>query len=178
MHNDAFLPLTLAAAATSEITIGTAIAVAFSRSPMALAYTAHDLQPFSRGRLVVGLGSQVKAHVTRRFSMPWGRAAPQMRDFVLAMRAVWQSWADGAALDFESEHYRLTLMPPNFVPPPHDYGPPPVLVAGVGDASGTIMLDNIISGDVKLFRKTSERAVVDSRAVVETIEEEGARAGH
>jgi probable F420-dependent oxidoreductase len=133
VHNDAFLPLALAAAATEHITIGTAIAVAFSRSPMALAYTAHDLQRFSRGRLVIGLGSQIKAHVTRRFSMPWGRAAPQMRDFVLAMRAIWQSWADGSALDYESQHYRHTLMPPTFVPPPHDYGPPPILVAGVGD---------------------------------------------
>ncbi len=133
VQNDAFLPLALAAAATGQITVGTAIAVAFSRSPMALAYTAHDLQRFSHGRLVVGLGSQVKAHITRRFSMPWGRAAPQMRDFVLAMQAIWQSWADGTPLDYESEHYRHTLMPPIFIPPPHHYGPPQVLVAGVGD---------------------------------------------
>ena len=83
---------------------------------------------------MVGLGSQVKAHVTRRFSMPWGRAAPQMRDLVLALHAIWQSWADGTTLEFESEHYRHTLMPPTFVPPAHDYGPPTVLVAGVGDA--------------------------------------------
>ena len=124
VNSDAFLPLTLAAAATEHITLGTSIVVAFSRSPMALAYTAHDLQRFSHGRLVVGLGSQVKAHVTRRFSMPWGRAAPQMRDFVLAMQAIWRSWADGTPLDYESEHYRHTLMPPAFVPPPHDTGHP------------------------------------------------------
>jgi probable F420-dependent oxidoreductase len=133
VSTDAFLPLALAAGATSHITIGTAIAVAFSRSPMTLAYTAHDLQRFSRGRFVLGLGSQIKAHVTRRFSMPWGRAAPQMRDFVLALHAIWRSWADGTPLAYESEHYRHTLMPPTFVPPAHAYGPPPILVAGVGD---------------------------------------------
>jgi probable F420-dependent oxidoreductase len=133
LNNDPFLPLALAAATTERIDIGTAIAIAFSRSPMALAYTAHELQRFSRGRFVLGLGSQVKAHITRRFSMPWGRPAAQMREFVLAMRAAWQCWSDGGRLSFEGEFYRHSLMPPAFVPPLHDYGPPPVLVAGVGD---------------------------------------------
>src|SRR5437763_8764063 len=134
LNNDPFLSLALAAAATDRITLGTSIAVAFSRSPMSLAYTAHDLQRFSRGRLVLGLGSQVKAHVTRRFSMPWGRPAPQMREFVLAMRATWRSWSEGAPLDFDGDYYHHALMPPMFVPPRHDHGPPAVLVAGVGDA--------------------------------------------
>jgi probable F420-dependent oxidoreductase len=133
LNSDPFLPLALAAASTERIDIGTAIAVAFSRSPMALAYTAYDLQRFSRGRLVLGLGSQVKAHITRRFSMPWGRPAARMREFVLAMRATWQCWSDGGRLGFEGEYYRHTLMSPAFVPPLHDYGPPPVYVAGVGD---------------------------------------------
>ncbi len=75
----------------------------------------------------------MKAHITRRFDMQWGRPAPQMRDFVLAMRAIWSSWADGTPLSFESEHYRHTLMTPNFVPRPHEFGPPKVLIAGVGD---------------------------------------------
>jgi probable F420-dependent oxidoreductase len=133
LNSDPFLPLAVAAASTERIDIGTSIAVAFSRSPMALAYTAYDLQRFSRGRLVLGLGSQVKAHITRRFSMPWGRPAAQMREFVLAMRATWQCWSAGGPLEFEGEFYRHTLMSPAFVPPRHDYGAPPVYVAGVGD---------------------------------------------
>ncbi|HTU73263.1 MAG TPA: TIGR03617 family F420-dependent LLM class oxidoreductase [Trebonia sp.] len=134
LNNDPFLPLALAAAATRDLTIGTSIAVAFARSPMALAYTAHDLQRLSRGRLMIGLGSQVRVHITRRYSMPWGRPAAQMREFVLAMRAAWRNWEEGMPLAFEGEHYRHTLMPPMFTPAPHGYGMPPVLLAGVGDA--------------------------------------------
>jgi probable F420-dependent oxidoreductase len=131
---DPFLPLVLAASATERVDLGTSIAVAFARSPMTLAYTAYDLQRFSRGRFFLGLGSQVKAHITRRFSMPWGRPAPQMREFVLAMRAAWHSWAEGDPLDFRGEFYTHTLMTPYFVPPAHDYGAPKVLIAGVGQA--------------------------------------------
>ncbi|SNQ51531.1 conserved hypothetical protein [Frankia canadensis] len=133
VNQDPFLPLSLAAAATSTIQIGTSIAVALSRSPMSLAYTAHDLARFSGGRLVLGLGSQVRAHVTRRFSMPWGRPGPQLREFVLAMRAAWSSWADGTPLAFEGEYYQHTLMPPTFVPVPNPAGPPPVWLAAVGE---------------------------------------------
>jgi probable F420-dependent oxidoreductase len=132
--SDPFLPLALAAASTERITLGTAIAVAFARSPMALAYTAHDLQRLSRGRLMLGLGSQVRAHITRRFSMPWGRPVVQMREFVLAMRAAWDSWESGEPLRFEGEYYQHTLMPPAFAAKPHGYGMPAVLLAGVGDA--------------------------------------------
>jgi probable F420-dependent oxidoreductase len=134
VSNDPFLPLAVAAAATERITLGTSIAVAFARSPMALAYTAYDLQRFSRGRFMLGLGSQVRAHITRRFSMPWGRPAAQMREFVLAMRAAWESWSRGEPLRFEGEYYTHTLMPPAFMPAPQEYGTPRVLVAGVGDA--------------------------------------------
>jgi probable F420-dependent oxidoreductase len=133
INSDPFLTLALAASATEDIQLGTSIAVAFSRSPMSLAYTANDLQRYSRGRLLLGLGSQVKAHVTRRFSMPWGKPAPQMREFILAMRAAWESWSEGTPLQFEGEYYRHTLMTPMFVPAPHPYGPPKVLLAGVGD---------------------------------------------
>ncbi|ABW15873.1 conserved hypothetical protein [Parafrankia sp. EAN1pec] len=133
VNQDPFLPLTLAADATSAIELGTSITVALSRSPMSLAYTAHDLHGFSGGRLRLGLGSQVKAHITRRFSMPWGRPAPQLREFVLALRAIWSSWSEGTPLAFEGEYYRHTLMPPAFVPKPHPFGPPQVLLAGVGD---------------------------------------------
>lgn len=130
---DPFLPLVAAASETERLELGTAIAVAFARSPMAVAYTANDLQRASRGRFILGLGSQVRAHIERRFAMPWGRPADQMRDFVLALRAIWQSWSRREPLAFESEHYRHTLMTPMFVPPPHEFGPPPVWVAGVGD---------------------------------------------
>src|SRR4051794_29932100 len=131
---DPFLPLVAAAAVTERLELGTAIAVAFARSPMTVAYTANDLQLASHGRFILGLGSQVRAHIARRFAMPWGRPAEQMRDFVLALRAIWQSWSSGESLDFDSTHYRHTLMTPMFVPPPHDFGPPPVFVAGVGAA--------------------------------------------
>lgn len=135
---DPFLPLVQAAATTERLEIGTAIAVAFARSPMALAYTAWDLQRYSRGRFVLGLGSQVKAHITRRYSMPWGNPVAQMREFVAAMRAAWQCWATGEPLAFDATHYRHSLMPPTFVPASHQYGVPQVLLAGVGDAMTTM----------------------------------------
>jgi probable F420-dependent oxidoreductase len=133
VSQDPFLPLTLAAASTTALELGTSITVAFARSPMTLAYTANDLQRFSQGRLLLGLGSQVKAHITRRFDMPWGKPAAQMREYILAMRAIWACWSEGTPLAFEGEYYRHTLMTPMFVPPPHPYGPPRVLLAGVGD---------------------------------------------
>jgi probable F420-dependent oxidoreductase len=133
VNSDPFLSLTLAADATSTMQLGTSIAVAFARSPMTLAYTANDLQRFSGGRLALGLGSQVKAHITRRFSMPWSKPAARMREFVLAMQAAWANWAGGEPLRFEGEFYSHTLMPPTFVPAAHSYGRPKVLIAGVGD---------------------------------------------
>jgi probable F420-dependent oxidoreductase len=133
VNSDPFLPLTLAADATRSLQLGTSIAVAFARSPMTLAYTAHDLQRFSGGRLALGLGSQVRAHITRRFSMPWSSPAARMREFVLAMRAAWDTWSGGEPLKFEGDFYSHTLMPPAFVPAAHPYGPPKVLIAGVGD---------------------------------------------
>jgi probable F420-dependent oxidoreductase len=138
VNNDPFLPLALAAEATERIDLGTSIAVAFARSPMTLAYTAWDLQRLSQGRMVVGLGSQVKAHITRRFSMPWGKPVGQMREFVLAMRSAWNTWSTGEPLQVDGEHYQHTLMPPTFVPSSHEYGVPKVLIAGVGDAMTTM----------------------------------------
>jgi probable F420-dependent oxidoreductase len=132
--HDPFLPLAVAAAATSRITLGTSIAVAFARSPMNTAYIANDLQAVSGGRFILGLGSQIKAHITRRFSMPWGRPAPQMREYILALRAIWAAWNEGAALEVRGEYYSHTLMTAMFSPPPHAYGPPPVFLAAVGQA--------------------------------------------
>jgi probable F420-dependent oxidoreductase len=134
VSHDPFLPLGVAAAATSRISLGTSIAVAFARSPMNTAYLANDLQAASQGRFILGLGSQIKAHITRRFSMPWGRPAPQMREYILALRAIWAAWNEGAPLDVRGEYYQHTLMTAMFRPEPNPYGPPRVFLAAVGTA--------------------------------------------
>lgn len=136
--HDPMTSIALAAGATSKIQLGTGVAIALARSPMTLAVTANDLQLATHGRLLLGLGSQVKAHVTRRFSMPWAHPVAQMREFVLAMRAIWRSWHEGEKLDFEGEYYTHTLMTPFFDPGPNAYGPPPVLLAGVGARMSTL----------------------------------------
>ena len=130
--HDPFLPLLTAGLATDRLQVGTAIAVAFARSPMTLAMTAHDLQRYTRGRFVLGLGSQVKPHVERRFSMPWSPPVERMREYVAALRAIWTAWQDGTRLRFHGEHYRHTLMTPMFSPQAHEWGPPPVYLAAVG----------------------------------------------
>ena len=132
--HDPFLPLVLAAEHTRQIALGTAIAVAFARSPMQLAYTAHDLQAYSGGRFILGLGSQVKPHIERRFSMPWSHPAPRMREFIMAMRAIWSAWNDGAELSFRGDFYQHTLMTPFFSPLPAPGGAPEVFLAAVGEA--------------------------------------------
>ncbi len=136
--HDPFLPLVLAAEHTERIEVGTAIAVAFARSPMQLAYTAHDLQAYSDGRFVLGLGSQVKPHIERRFSMPWSHPAPRMREFIMAMRAIWSAWNDGTKLSFRGDFYQHTLMTPFFSPPPAPGGAPEVFLAAVGEAMTTV----------------------------------------
>ncbi|MDH4147764.1 MAG: TIGR03617 family F420-dependent LLM class oxidoreductase [Acidimicrobiia bacterium] len=130
--HDPFVVLTLAAQATERVELGTKVAIAFARSPMALAYTANDIQQLSGGRLVLGLGTQVKAHIVRRFSMPWERPAARMREYVLALRAIWDSWNDGTPLEFRGEFFTHTLMNPLFCPPPNPFGRPQVMMAGVG----------------------------------------------
>jgi probable F420-dependent oxidoreductase len=134
VDHDPFLPLLTAAQATDRLQIGTAIAVAFARSPMTLAMTAYDLQQYSQGRFVLGLGTQIKPHIERRFSMPWSAPVARMREFVGALRAIWSAWQDGTRLRFEGEFYRHTLMTPMFAPDPHPWGPPPVYLAAVGPA--------------------------------------------
>ncbi len=129
--NDPFLPLVVAAEHTERIELMTSVAVAFARSPMTLAQTAHDLNAYAKGRLLLGLGSQVRAHVERRFSMPWSRPAARMRELILALRAIWASWYEGKKLDFRGEFYTHTLMTPMFTPQETTYGAPRVLVAGV-----------------------------------------------
>jgi probable F420-dependent oxidoreductase len=133
-NHDPFLPLALAAEHTSRLEVGTGITVAFARNPMTLAQVGWDLQAYSQGRLMLGLGSQIKPHIERRFSMPWSRPAARMREFVLAMRAIWSAWQDRTKLDFRGEFYTHTLMTPFFDPGPQPYGPPRVFVAAVGPA--------------------------------------------
>ncbi len=131
--HDPFFPLLVAAEHTERIELGTGIAVAFARSPMTLANTAWDLQGYSGGRCILGLGSQIKAHIEKRFSMPWSHPAARMRELVLAMRAIWANWQDGIPLKFEGEFYRHTLMTPFFNPGPIEAGPPKVFLAAVGE---------------------------------------------
>jgi probable F420-dependent oxidoreductase len=116
LNHDPFLPLTLAAEHTQRIELVTSVAVALARNPMSMAVLAHDLNAYSNGRLVLGLGSQVKPHIERRFSMPWHKAAEQMREFIAAMNAIFDCWYDGERLDFEGEYYQHTLMPATFAP--------------------------------------------------------------
>lgn len=132
MNHDPFFPLLLAAEHSERLDISTSIAVAFARSPMILANIGHDLNAYSRGRFTLGLGSQIKPHITKRFSMPWGAPAPQMRELVLAMRAIWANWYDEAPLQFVGKYYQHTLMTPAFTPENRDYGPPRVILAAVG----------------------------------------------
>lgn len=131
-NHDPFLSCALAAAATESIEIGTGIAIAFARTPMTLASTAHDLQELSGGRFVLGLGSQIKPHIENRYSMPWSKPASRMREFILALRAIWETWEHGTPLTFEGEFYKHTLMTPTFTPRRHGHGAPKVFVAGVG----------------------------------------------
>jgi probable F420-dependent oxidoreductase len=130
---DPFLKALQAAQGSDKLMIGTGVAIALARTPMLLAYTGYDLARASGGRFVLGIGSQVKAHIERRFSMPWSNPAPRMREFVLAMRAIWASWCDGSPLNFAGEYYQHTLMTPFFRPDPHAFGPPPVYLGGVGE---------------------------------------------
>ena len=131
--HDPFLTMLRAAEATDTATIGTAVAIAFGRTPMTTANSAYDLALLSRGRFVLGLGSQVKPHIERRFSMPWTKPAARMREYVLALKAIWSAWQDGTRLDFAGNFYTHTLMTPFFAPEAHEFGAPPVYLAGVGE---------------------------------------------
>jgi len=132
ISSDPFLPLALAAEHTTRLELMTSIAVAFARNPMLLANVGHDLNAYSNGRFILGLGSQIRPHIAKRFSMPWSRPAARMREFILAMRAIWDAWYAGKPLDFRGEFYTHTLMTPMFTPTNTNYGPPRVFLAAVG----------------------------------------------
>ena len=134
--HDPFLPLAAAAGTTTELELGTSIAVAFARNPMLLANIGWDLQVLSQGRFVLGLGSQIKPHITKRFSMEWSKPAARMREMIQAVRAIWDTWENGTPLQFRGEFYRHTLMTPFFTPPAAelgDFGTPKIFLAGVGE---------------------------------------------
>jgi len=129
--HDSFLPLAVAATGTERLSLGNSVAIAFSRSPMVTAQLAWDLQDISDGRFILGLGTQVKAHITRRFSMPWDKPAARLRDYVLALRAIWGSFQNEGSLKYEGKFYQHTLMTPFFNPGPIDHPEIPIYIAGV-----------------------------------------------
>jgi len=131
--HDPFFPLLLGSQTTERVELGTGIAVAFARNPMNLAQIAWDLQAASGGRFLLGLGSQIKPHITKRFSMPWSQPAARMREMILAIRAIWASWNDGSKLDFQGDFYTHTLMTPFFNPGPNPHGDAKIFLAGVGE---------------------------------------------
>ena len=135
-NHDPFFPLLLAAEHTQKIELGTSIAVAFARNPMTLANIGWDLQSYSKGRFVLGLGSQIKPHITKRFSMEWSKPAARMREMIMAIRAIWDTWENGTPLNFRGDFYTHTLMTPFFTPDRADlagFGTPKIFLAGVGE---------------------------------------------
>lgn len=134
--HDPFFPLLLAAEHTEQLELGTSIAVAFARNPMNLANIGWDLQAYSKGRFILGLGSQIKPHITKRFSMEWSHPAPRMREMIMAIRAIWDTWENGTPLAFRGDFYTHTLMTPFFTPDRADlagFGVPKIFLAGVGE---------------------------------------------
>ena len=130
--HDPFLALAVAAEHTTTLRLGTAIAIAFARNPMNLANLGYDMQSISGGRFVLGLGSQVKPHIEKRFSSAWSHPAERMREIVLAIKAIWNCWEGKGPLDFRGQFYTHTIMIPAFDPGPNPYGPPPIFTGGFG----------------------------------------------
>ena len=152
-RQDPFMPLAVAAAHTSTLELRTSIAIAFARSPMVSANLSWDLQRASNGNFTLGIGSQVKGHNIRRFSVPWSAPAPRMREYVQAVRAIWDCWQNGTKLDYQGEHYQFSLMTPNFTPEPLEGDLPKIQIAAVGPAMMKVSLLNIFEkSSLKLER--------------------------
>ncbi len=132
--HDPFVPIAVAGEHTTTIRLGTAVAIAFARTPMTLAMVAWDLQTVTGGRFVLGLGSQIRPHIEQRYSMPWSRPAALMREMVAGISAIWDAWEHGTDLDFRGDFYTHTRMIPAFDPGPNRFGRPPIFTAGVGPA--------------------------------------------
>ncbi len=157
--HDPFPPLVLAAEHTSRVELITAIAVAFARNPASLAHLGHDLNAFSGGRFVMGLGSQIRPHIQRRFSMPWSRPAARMKEFIEALHAIWDCWYDGKPLDFRGEFYSHTLMTPAFSPDDTRHGRPKITLATVGPRMTETAA--AVSDGIVLHPFTTERYIRD-----------------
>ncbi|HXM55594.1 MAG TPA: LLM class F420-dependent oxidoreductase [Candidatus Dormibacteraeota bacterium] len=160
--HDPFLPLALAAEHTERVDLITSVAIALARSPMTTAHTAYDLQVLSGGRMVLGLGSQIQPHIEKRFSMQWSAPAPRMREFILALRAIWQSWETGERLSFRGDHYTHTLMTPFFRPAPSPHGPPRVFLGALGDRMCEVageVADGVLLHPFSTERYVRERAL-------------------
>jgi probable F420-dependent oxidoreductase len=155
--HDPFLPILAAAEHTERLELGTGIAVAFARNPMTLANLGYDLHAYSGGRFRLGLGSQIKAHIEKRFSMPWSHPAARMREMILAIRAIWACWNVGAPLEFRGEFYRHTLMTPFFNPGPNPYGTPKIILAAVGERMAEVAGE--VADGIILHGFTTERYV-------------------
>jgi probable F420-dependent oxidoreductase len=171
--HDSFLPLTVAANATQEIDLGTSVAIAFSRSPMVTAQIAWDLQDLSEGRFILGLGTQVKAHITRRFSMPFDRPAARLKDYILALRAIWESFQSEGSLNYEGELYRHTLMAPFFNPGPIEHPEIPVYIAGVNTRLASLAGELCAGFHVHPFHTPEYVRQVVKPAIAEGAEKEG-----
>jgi probable F420-dependent oxidoreductase len=169
-NHDPLLTIAAAAPATERIGLGTSILVAFARSPMTTAVAANDLQLYSGGRFLLGLGSQVKAHITGRFSMPWSDPAKRMTEYIAAVRAIWTAWATGEQLDFQGDYYTHTVMTPIFDPGPNPHGNPPILLAGVGPqmtrVAGEIADGFMVHGFTteRYFREVTLPGLMEGRA--------------
>jgi len=155
LGHEPFAPLAFAALATTRIELTTSVAIAFPRSPTVLASQAWDLNANANGRFVLGLGTQVKGHNERRFGIPWNAPAPRLRDYIGALRAVWRCWERGERLDYQSEHYRLSLMTPDFSPEPTGLAPVPVTIAAVG--RGMLRVAGEVGDGVRLHPLCSRR---------------------
>lgn len=154
-QHDPFLPLALAAEHTERVELMTGIAVGFARNPMTLAHTGYDLQEYSKGRFILGLGSQIRPHIEKRFSMTWSHPAPRMREMILAIRAIWEAWNTGSKLDFRGDFYSHTLMTPFFDPGPNRHGTAKIFLAAVGEAMTEVAAE--VADGIILHAFTNER---------------------
>ena len=159
--HDPFLSLAVAGAATERIELHTSVAIAFARSPMVCANVGWDLAASTGGRFVLGLGSQIRPHNEKRFSVPWSPPAPRMREYVQAVRAIWAAWKGDGKLAYEGKHYTFTLMTPNFVPEPYDAPPPRIGIAAVGPATLKVAAEECDSVKLHVFctRKYLEESI-------------------
>src|SRR5256714_7510635 len=172
-QHDPFLALAVAGVARGRGERHTGGASSFARTPMAVAQIGWDLAGSTGGRFVIGLGSQVRGHNERRFSVPWTPPAPRMREYVQVMRAIWRCWKTGEKPAYEGQHYKFTLMPPNFTPPPIDAPPPPVMIAAVGPAMLKVAAEEC--DGVKLHGFCTRKYLTD--AIMPRIEAGLAKAG-